>query len=69
MWILCAVPFLFQVGPAADTLVQRGVAVTTVRKLFQGFAFVGSAACMIACGLITPQNTAGGLNFRDCWTS
>jgi ACS family sodium-dependent inorganic phosphate cotransporter len=47
-----------QVGPVADGLVKRGVALTTVRKIAQGLAFVVPAACMLACGVLTPVNSA-----------
>lgn len=47
-----------QVGPVADGLVKRGWALTRVRKLAQGLAFVVPAVCMLACGVLTPTNTA-----------
>lgn len=45
---------LTQVGPVADGMVKRGVALTTVRKVAQGLAFVVPAACMLACAALTP---------------
>uniref|UniRef100_A0A7R9YQ47 Major facilitator superfamily (MFS) profile domain-containing protein n=1 Tax=Chlamydomonas euryale TaxID=1486919 RepID=A0A7R9YQ47_9CHLO len=42
------------VGPLADGMVERGVKLTAVRKIMQGIAFVGPAACMIVCGMLTP---------------
>jgi len=42
------------VGPVADSLVQRGYSVTSVRKLAQGIAFLGPAACMLALAVLTP---------------
>jgi hypothetical protein len=47
-----------QVGPVADGLVKRGWPLTRVRKLAQGLAFVVPAACMLACGVLTPTSTA-----------
>ncbi|GMH44928.1 hypothetical protein BSKO_12885 [Bryopsis sp. KO-2023] len=47
------------VGPAADSLVGGGMRTTNVRKIFQGMSFLGSAICMIACGILTPATTAG----------
>jgi ACS family sodium-dependent inorganic phosphate cotransporter len=46
------------VGPVADGMVDRGVPLTSVRKICQGIAFVGPAACMIACALLTPTSVA-----------
>jgi ACS family sodium-dependent inorganic phosphate cotransporter len=46
------------VGPVADTLVARGLSVTAVRKLAQGVAFLGPAACMLSLAALTPA--AGG---------
>jgi ACS family sodium-dependent inorganic phosphate cotransporter len=46
------------VGPIADGWVKRGMSLTRVRKLCQGIAFVGPAACMLACAALTPA--AGG---------
>lgn len=43
-----------QVGPVADGLVKRGMALTSVRKIAQGLAFVIPAACMVACAALTP---------------
>ncbi len=54
---LPSTPYMFaptQVGPVADGMVSRGISLTNVRKFCQGLAFVGPAACMIACGLLTP---------------
>jgi MFS transporter, ACS family, solute carrier family 17 (sodium-dependent inorganic phosphate cotransporter), other len=42
------------VGPIADGWVKRGMSLTRVRKLCQGIAFVGPAACMLACAALTP---------------
>jgi ACS family sodium-dependent inorganic phosphate cotransporter len=42
------------VGPVADALVARGFSVTAVRKLAQGIAFVGPAACMLSLAWLTP---------------
>jgi len=42
------------VGPVADALVARGLSVTAVRKLAQGVAFLGPAACMLALAALTP---------------
>lgn len=42
------------VGPMADGMVERGVKLTTVRKICQNIAFIGPAVCMIACALLTP---------------
>lgn len=42
------------VGPVADGLIKKGWKLTSVRKLSQGIAFVGPAACMVACALLTP---------------
>lgn len=47
------------VGPAADSLVGKGMRTTSVRKIFQGASFLGSAICMIACGILTPATAAG----------
>lgn len=44
-----------QVGPVADGMVDRGVPLTRVRKICQGVAFLGPAACMVACALLTPH--------------
>jgi len=46
------------VGPVADGMVERGMPLTTVRKLCQGIAFVGPAICMIACAILTPTSSA-----------
>ena len=46
------------VGPTADGMVERGVPLTTVRKICQGVAFVGPAICMVACALLTPTTAA-----------
>jgi len=46
------------VGPVADGLIKRGWALTSVRKLSQGIAFVGPAVCMIACATLTPVTPA-----------
>lgn len=46
------------VGPTADALVARGLSVTTVRKLAQGVALLGPAACMLALAAITPAAAA-----------
>jgi ACS family sodium-dependent inorganic phosphate cotransporter len=43
------------VGPVADGLVKKGWSLTSVRKLCQGMAFFGPAACMITCALLTPS--------------
>jgi len=51
-----------QVGPVADGLVKRGVALTTVRKMAQGLAFVVPAACMLACAALTPTGGAAAAN-------
>lgn len=51
-----------QVGPVADGMVKRGVALTTVRKFAQGLAFVVPAACMLACGVLTPTAGAPAAN-------
>eukprot|EP00210_Caulerpa_lentillifera_P004567 g4357.t1 len=37
------------VGPTADLLVERGMSVTSVRKLCQGVSFLGPAICMLSC--------------------
>jgi ACS family sodium-dependent inorganic phosphate cotransporter len=42
------------VGPVADGWVKRGMSLTRARKLCQGIAFVGPAACMLACAALTP---------------
>lgn len=42
------------VGPMADGMVEKGIKLTRVRKICQNIAFLGPAACMIACGLLTP---------------
>ncbi|GLC45333.1 hypothetical protein PLESTB_000310800 [Pleodorina starrii] len=42
------------VGPIADGWVRSGMPLTRVRKICQGIAFVGPAACMIACAILTP---------------
>lgn len=34
--------------------VKKGMSLTSVRKLAQGIAFVGPAACMISCAVLTP---------------
>ena len=47
------------VGPVADALVTAGRSVTFVRKLAQGIAFVGPAACMLALALLTPASPSG----------
>lgn len=47
------------VGPTADGMVERGVPLTSVRKICQGVAFVGPAVCMIACAVLTPTSAAG----------
>jgi ACS family sodium-dependent inorganic phosphate cotransporter len=44
------------VGPVADSLVARGLSVTAVRKLAQGVAFLGPAACMLSLAALS----AGG---------
>jgi hypothetical protein len=46
------------VGPVADGLIKRGWSLTAVRKLAQGIAFVGPAACMVACAFLTPVTPA-----------
>ena len=46
------------VGPVADGLIKRGWRLTAVRKLSQGIAFVGPAACMAACAALTPAAPA-----------
>ncbi|KAF5840713.1 major facilitator superfamily domain-containing protein [Dunaliella salina] len=49
------------VGPIADSMVERGMPLTRVRKICQGIAFLGPAACMVGCALLTPyaiQSTA-----------
>ncbi|KXZ52410.1 hypothetical protein GPECTOR_9g454 [Gonium pectorale] len=51
----CMMPL---VGPVADGWVRSGVPLTRVRKICQGIAFVGPAACMIACALLTPAAAA-----------
>jgi ACS family sodium-dependent inorganic phosphate cotransporter len=38
-------------APLADGLVEKGVAVTWVRKFVQSVAFLGPSACMVACML------------------
>lgn len=43
------------VGPMADGLVERGMRLTTVRKICQNIAFIGPALCMVACALLTPE--------------
>ncbi|KAI8472147.1 MAG: carbohydrate transporter [Monoraphidium minutum] len=48
------------VGPAADGLAARGWPLTRVRKACQGVAFVGPAACMVACAALTPGAPPGG---------
>ena len=45
------------VGPVADALVTAGRSVTFVRKLAQGIAFVGPAACMLALAALTPSGS------------
>jgi len=50
-----------QVGPIADRMVEQGMPLTRVRKICQGVAFIGPAACMIGCAILTPyaiQSTA-----------
>ena len=47
------------VGPVADALVERGFSTTAVRKLAQGVAFVGPAACMLSLAWLTPAAGAG----------
>jgi ACS family sodium-dependent inorganic phosphate cotransporter len=42
------------VGPVADALVAKGLSVTAVRKLAQGVAFLGPAACMLSLAALTP---------------
>lgn len=42
------------VGPIADRMVERGMPLTRVRKICQGIAFLGPAACMVGCALLTP---------------
>lgn len=51
----CMMPL---VGPIADGMVDRGMSLTSVRKICQGIAFVGPAVCMIACALLTPTTAA-----------
>jgi ACS family sodium-dependent inorganic phosphate cotransporter len=46
------------VGPVADTLVNKGWTVTSVRKLAQGIAFAGPAVCMLACAWLTPAGAS-----------
>ena len=48
------------VGPVADGMVDRGVSITTVRKLCQGIAFVGPALCMIGVAMLTPASGLAG---------
>lgn len=36
-------------APLADGLIEKGVSITTVRKLMQSVAFLSPAACMLAC--------------------
>ena len=48
------------VGPVADGMVDRGIPITTVRKLCQGIAFVGPALCMVGVGILTPAAAAVG---------
>lgn len=48
------------VGPIADGLVDRGWAVTSVRKLAQGISFAGPAACMLALAFLTPTTPGTG---------
>ena len=36
-------------APLADGLIERGVRITTVRKVMQSIAFLSPAACMLAC--------------------
>jgi len=43
-----------QVGPIADRMVEQGMPLTRVRKICQGIAFLGPAACMVGCALLTP---------------
>lgn len=59
MYVSCS---LLQVGPVADGMVKRGVSLTTVRKVCQGIAFVGPAACMVACAVLTPSVPGGATN-------
>ncbi|KAJ9517243.1 hypothetical protein QJQ45_009152 [Haematococcus lacustris] len=62
--ILTLIPYLAMtammplVGPVADNMVDRGVPLTTVRKVCQGIAFVGPAVCMVGCALLTPSASA-----------
>eukprot|EP00983_Pelagomonas_calceolata_P084922 1156455-Pelagomonas_calceolata.AAC.1 len=35
-------------------MVERGMPLTRVRKICQGIAFLGPAACMVGCALLTP---------------
>jgi ACS family sodium-dependent inorganic phosphate cotransporter len=52
------------VGPIADGLTKRGWRLTTVRKLAQGIAFVGPAACMVAVALLTPAAPGGAAGLQ-----
>jgi len=58
--LLALIPYLAMVamtpftGVTADALVQRGWALTNVRKLCQGISFVGPAACMLGLAASTP---------------
>eukprot|EP00887_Chlorella_sp_A99_P002760 scaffold6.g2760.t1 len=48
------------VGPVADGLVSKGWSITSVRKLSQGIAFAGPAACMLALAALTPATPGAG---------
>ena len=46
----------FIAAPLADGLVERGMRVTSVRKMMQTVAFLAPAGCMIACTLSSDQD-------------
>ncbi|CAG9461515.1 unnamed protein product [Pedinophyceae sp. YPF-701] len=46
------------VGPIADSLVNKGWGLTTVRKLAQGISFAGPAICMVFLAKLTPATPA-----------
>lgn len=66
--LLCTLQLRLTMYPhSAAPQVKKGMSLTSVRKLAQGIAFVGPAACMIACAVLTPTSPAAAAIGKHSW--